>query len=113
MRITRDSFARDATVPTVTDNGAATWPGRQGSDVTVVDVDGRLSLFVPSSDQIVLLNESASAVWGLCDGRHTEDAIVSTLAQRFGKAADEIRDEVRPALARLTDVGALVPTADR
>lgn len=96
----------------MTDNGAATGVGRQGPDVTVVDVDGRLSLFVPSSEQIVLLNESASAVWALCDGSRTEGAIVSTLAQRCGKAPDEIRDEVRQALVRLANVGALVPTPE-
>jgi hypothetical protein len=97
----------------VTDEGGSTPVARRGTDVTAVDVDGRLSLFVPSSEQIVLLNESASAIWTLCDGTRTVDAIVSTLAEEWAKAPDVMRVEVHQVLARLDAVGALVPAPDR
>jgi hypothetical protein len=42
-----------------------------------------LLLYDAESDQVHILNETALQVWGLCDGRHGEEEIITELTRRY------------------------------
>lgn len=77
------------------------------ADVCQVELDGRISLFAPSTDQILSLNETATAVWRLCDGTRTRGGIVDELATVYGLDAQHVDSEVRGLLETLRAAGAL------
>ena len=73
----------------------------------VTELDGRVSLFDPATDEVLVLNETASEVWRLADGTLTIDGIVGRLAPIFDVAADEIRPEVASLVEDLRTRGLL------
>ncbi len=58
------------------------------------EVEGDIGLYDPSTEEVVVLNETASDIWRLCDGDLSLDGIVARLATAYGIAEAEIRDEV-------------------
>jgi hypothetical protein len=63
-----------------------------------------LLLHVPGDSTASVLNATARAVWELCDGRRSVEAIARELAQRFDAAPGDILTSVRDVvrdLARL------------
>ena len=75
--------------------------------VTEVEVDGRISVYSPSTQQLVSLNETASDVWRLCDGTRDASAIVELLASSYAVEAHVIADDVRCTIDRLITLGLL------
>jgi hypothetical protein len=73
-----------------------------------VVVDEKL-LYRPGEKLGVTLNQSARAVWDLCDGRHTIGQIVRELGQRLGctdsPMLGEIHADVTSVVAQLRDLG--------
>jgi pyrroloquinoline quinone biosynthesis protein D len=55
--------------------------------------DGHIVLD-PRSGEYFRLEGTAAAVWEMCDGRHTEEAIVAEVAERFGAPAAQVRSDV-------------------
>jgi Coenzyme PQQ synthesis protein D (PqqD) len=53
-------------------------PPREG--VTEVEVDGQVCLFSPATNEVLLLNQTASDVWYLCSGELTTQQIADRLA---------------------------------
>jgi hypothetical protein len=96
----RSGVASSALSPTV---------GPPAEGVHAVEVDGRVSLYVPATDQIVSLNETASTVWSLCDGHRDTDEVVGTVAAVYGRGIEDIRAEVCQVLEDLRAAGALAP----
>ena len=80
-------------------------PPRDG--VTELEIEGEVSLFVSATNRVVVLNETASAVWNLCDGTRTADEIVQQLAQDFTVTAGAITPDVEAALRDLRSAGVL------
>ena len=78
----------------VTNNSAAVPVGPPASGVSSVEIEGRVSVFNPATDRVLALNESASAIWQLCTGEHTLDAIATLLAERYGVDLEAIRADV-------------------
>lgn len=83
--------------------------GRPAPDVTAVEIDGRIALFTPSSGQVAVLNESASLVWSLCDGRRTEAGLVTEVVALTGAPVAEVGRDIATILHRLHSLGALTP----
>lgn len=78
-------------------------------DVTETAVDGTVSLYAPSTQQVLLLNETATSVWRLADGTRTVGQLVDELAAQYGVAAESIRDQVRGTVQDLADGGLIEP----
>lgn len=64
---------------------------------------GKPALLYPEG--VLLLNESAAAVLGLCDGRRTVEEIVSLLCVKFNSPAAVVQPDVEQCLERLAAKG--------
>lgn len=64
-------------------------------------------VYRPGSAQAASLNESAGALWELCDGERSLDQMCIQLGARYGLAPDELQDDVRNAVLRLCELGLL------
>lgn len=73
------------------------------ADATVVEIDGRVALFVPATDELAFLNATATDVLRLCDGSHTYEDIVSTLAQAYAVPIANIDDSVARVIDGFAD----------
>jgi Coenzyme PQQ synthesis protein D (PqqD) len=76
-------------------------------------VDGEVVILNRETDQVHRLNVTASYIWNLCDGTHMPDDIAARLAADFEKAADEVIEDVRGALANLRELGLLESSDSR
>lgn len=81
--------------------------GPPASKVLETEVEGEISLYNPANEQVTILNGTASDVWLLCDGEHTQDEIVSLLASSYEVDEDGIRDEVAEAIEEFQKAGLL------
>ncbi len=77
--------------------------------LTEVEVDGEIAIYHPLTDQVVLLNASASAIWRLtaADGA-TVDGLVPLVAEAFGIDLDEARRGVEAGVEVLVDEQLLI-----
>ena len=72
-------------------------------DVLEVEVDGRITLYRREGEVALVLNDTASDVWRLCDGEHDVDEIVRLLAAAYAADAEGIRPQVEDAVRRFHD----------
>lgn len=89
------------------DRGAAL-VGPAAPELTSVEVDGRVSIYVPRSEQMLSLNDTASVIWRLATGEHSEAEILAVLAADYGVEAADIRADVHRTITRFRDEGLLV-----
>lgn len=89
----------------------ATVVGPPESNVTEVEVDGRACLLSPLNHDVVVLNQSASDVWYLCDGTESVLQITERLARAYGVTANEISADVEAAVRSFRAAG-LIPVSD-
>jgi len=69
-------------------------------------LDDELLLYHPDQNRAVYMNETASLIWSLCDGR-TLSAIVDEVGAAYPEAVESLADEVRATIEQLAAVGAL------
>lgn len=79
--------------------------GSRREGVTLVELDGRFCLFAPDTDMVVVLNESASAVWRLIDGQRTESELVDELALLFEVPRATLEADVHATVDRFAADG--------
>lgn len=60
-----------------------------------------------SGDTLLLLNDTALALWELCDGTNTVDEMVAAVVQLFQADPREVRQDVVRTIDRLREVGAV------
>ena len=72
-----------------------------------VEIDGRISVYSPSTQELVSLNETASDVWRLCDGQHPLGQIVELLARSYSVSVEAIADQVARTVDELVSLGLL------
>ena len=90
----------------------AVGPARPG--VTQIEVDGLVSIFSPITQQVVLLNDTATGVWRLVDGEHDLAGIVALLAAAYGVEPDSIREDVATTVRSFIESGLILdPGLDR
>jgi hypothetical protein len=70
-----------------------------------IEVDGDISIYDPRTEQVTVLNSTASDVWRLADGAHDVDEIAGLLAAAYGVLPEEIKTEVRETVDRLSGQG--------
>jgi hypothetical protein len=70
-------------------------------------MDGELLLYHPGLTRTLLLNETASMIWELCDGRRSERVIVRLVAGAFPEAGDAVIQDVEATLRRFAEEGAI------
>ena len=73
-------------------------PGPVADDATVVEIDGRIALFIPATQELAFLNTTASDVLQLCDGHRTLDDVVLRIANDSGVPATAVADSVTLAV---------------
>lgn len=66
-----------------------------------------LHLEIPGAPEPVVLNNSAAAIWELCDGKRTLIQIVAALEQRFDASRETLRTAVESTTKELEGSGAL------
>jgi hypothetical protein len=64
-------------------------------------------IYRPSTSQAASLNESARAIWELCDGTRTMEEICLELAKPLGLQPAQLREDVWTGVGRLCDLGLL------
>ena len=77
------------------------------SEFTLEQLDDELLLYHPTKTLTVYMNETASLVWQLCDGKRTVGEIVHQLQQAYPEAADSMQSDVEQALAAFSEHGAI------
>lgn len=64
-------------------------------------------LYHPLRTTAIRLNETAAAIWQLCDGRRTVGQIVEELTRRYPEAADRLSGDVIDTLLLLGEQDAV------
>jgi hypothetical protein len=72
--------------------------GVEAEENVLVDLEGH---------QRFALNDTALALWDLCDGSHTVDEMVAAIVALFHADADSVRRDVDRAIGRLHEAGAV------
>ena len=81
--------------------------GPPRSHILETEIEDEISIYDPHSEQVVVLNQTASDVWRLSDGESDLDEIVSLLAAAYGVEGEAIRGEVEETVRSLQDHGLL------
>ena len=68
-----------------------------------------LLLYTPEMARAFSFNQSAQAVWELCDGHRTLLDISRDLAQRYDAPSDQLLGDVKAAVQRFQELGLLEP----
>ncbi len=66
---------------------------------------GRKSFLIDEREQALSLNNTALALWELCDGVTTVDEMVNAIDSFFNADRDVIRHDVEATLRELADLG--------
>ena len=77
--------------------------------VTEQTVDGQSWLYAPSTEQAVILNDSATAVWRLADGRHGIATVCTLVATAYCVPELAVGADVRSAIAAFVAAGLIPP----
>ena len=76
----------------------------------LADMEGEILLYCLDRKTMLQLNESAAAVWRLCDGQRSVGEIVALLSEAFPAASHEIEADIHEIVDRF--VGEEVLTLD-
>lgn len=74
------------------------------TDVRSADLDDELLLYVPRSRASVLLDESASMIWCLCEGSRSLGDLIAFLRAQYD-ASDAMDEEIEATVLRLAAEG--------
>lgn len=81
--------------------------GPPAQQVLETELDGEISLYNPATEQVTILNGTASDVWLLCDGEHTVEEITELLASSYEMTEEDIKGDVTSTIDRLYESGLL------
>jgi len=71
------------------------------------EMDNESLIYRRPSKKAYYLNDTASAIWKLCDGARSVQEIISILVDAFPEAATEVRTDVRNTIDELVRTGAI------
>ena len=77
------------------------------SHLLETEIDDEISLYDPHTEQVVVLNKTASDVWRLSDGESDLDEISILLASAYGVEVDQIRGQVEETIRSFQEHGLL------
>ncbi len=78
---------------------------RRRSDVWVHRAEGENALIRKGSGSVHLLNETALAIWDLCDGENHPDEMIAAICELCGMHPDIIAEDVGRILDELGQEG--------
>jgi len=79
--------------------------GPPNRDVLETEIDGDISLYHPTTEQVTVLNATASDIWRLADGERNADEVVRLLAAAYGVEPADIASGVHQTISSLTEAG--------
>ena len=80
---------------------------RRRSGIEVQSDGGSHTLRDPASGTACVVNDTALAVWELCDGTTAPEEMVASICMVFDATPDRVLADLEEILATLTDAGAL------
>lgn len=80
------------------------YPTRRG-ELLGASESGGWNVYDNTTDSLHVLNDSARAIWELCDGTTNPDEMASAISELAGLNHEEARDDVRLALGELRELG--------
>ena len=86
---------------------AAERVGPQADHIIETEIDDDISLYDPQTEQVMVLNRTASDIWLLSDGEHSLTEIVVLLANAYDVKPEAIRGDVEATVASFIDGGFL------
>lgn len=69
-------------------------------------LDDELLLYHPAQSRAIYMNETATLIWGLCDGR-TVHEMQEVLVGAYPEASEALQVDIPDTLARLAEFGAI------
>ena len=78
-----------------------TWLRQSADENVIVDTD---------NSQLHVLNDTALALWQLCNGQNTVDEMITAVCELFGEPIDVVRRDVESALSGFDSAGLLLWT---
>ena len=76
-------------------------------EFTLEELDNELLLYHPTSTTTVYMNETASIIWRLCDGRRTVLEIIELIRASYPDTADSAQADVESTLRTFNENGAI------
>ncbi|MGH7571507.1 MAG: PqqD family protein [Gemmatimonadota bacterium] len=73
-------------------------------------IDGEAIIINLETGVYYSLDGVGGEVWSLLEGHHPVDAVVASLATRYGASEEQCRADVQSLVGQLTDEGLVVPT---
>ena len=71
---------------------------RQRSGVWRRQTEGEIALYDPDNGQVHFLNDTALAIWDLCDGTTTPEEMILAICELFRMHRDVVVEDVRRTL---------------
>jgi hypothetical protein len=81
--------------------------GPASSHVLETEIDGDISIYNAETEEVTILNGTASDIWRLADGTYTIKEITRLLSTAYGVTDDEISPDVAATVEKLTSAGLL------
>jgi len=75
------------------------------SHILETEIGEDISLYDPQTEQVTVLNGTASDVWRLADGSYTLQEITQLLASSYQVSPDSIAADVEKAVDELSEAG--------
>jgi uncharacterized protein len=82
---------------------------RSTSGLHVRALDDERVVYDPATHEVVVLNESAGFVFGLCDGQHSVAEILAAMRRRYGAPEERLRADLARVLAELRERRLVAP----
>lgn len=70
--------------------------------------DGAWSVYNKETDTLHLLNDSARAIWELCDGQTSSEEMAQAVSQLTSLGHKEAREDIDATLEKLSSLGLVV-----
>lgn len=70
-------------------------------------LDGEMLLYHPGLAKTIQLNETASMIWGLCNGQRSIGEIAELLSGAFAEDGRQVEEDVSRTVQRFADEGAV------
>lgn len=82
------------------------------SDLWLRQTGPENAVYDPASGSVHLLNETAFAIWGLCDGGTNPDEMIDAICELSRMPREVVSEDVRTTLARFGDAGLITWISD-
>ncbi len=76
------------------------------NEFSLEEMDGEILLYSPTNTRTIYLNQSASMIWQLCDGKRSFNEIVDILSEAFPDS-ENMHQDVASCLDKLSSDGAI------